>query len=254
VYKAYTTIEIPAAQQLAENKIKGLSKIPNQNTPVAIKMCADQTAAHLRTFVGVLDDKAERIMLEGNKLARDEERRKVFNGEWVPTLTTAIPAAASVDCNLYNGKHFGGDRSAAQYLGRFTNRKLVKALEEKAIQADFLSATLFRFNEQIGHDGTAGPNSPMTRCIRVDSVGSNQHSHPIAETGEGFTETSHDSYIKKDIIKCHNENDIDSLMDVAKYLRTIGAARGEYSLSQSERAKLSKAHPFLKCLYWNPEG
>src|SRR5260370_39496546 len=43
VYKAHTTIEIPAAQQVAENKIKGLSKIPNQNTVAVIKMCADQT-------------------------------------------------------------------------------------------------------------------------------------------------------------------------------------------------------------------
>src|SRR5262249_6679259 len=147
--------------------------------------------------------------------------------------------------------HFGADKGAAQYLGRFKDYKLVKALEEKAKSALLLEACIFRFNEEVGHDGTKGTNSPMTKCIRVDSMNTpHDHSHPITDSGVD----SNDEYVKNNIIKCHNENDREGLLDIAKYLTIIRATKGEYSFSISEKNKLTGKKFNVHCIFWNPKS
>jgi hypothetical protein len=220
---------------------------------------AIQKANHIRLLVGPIDDWGDKIVMPGRLLvaakqeaAKLAEEENIFNGKWESDIDNTIPLPAAENCNLYKGKHFGVDKSAAQYLGRFKESpKLVKALEEKAKSALLLDACIFRFNETVGHDGTKGVNGPMTKCIRVDDAGeAKQHSHPIPESGVG----SHDAYVKDNILKCHNENDRDNLLDIAKYLTIIGATKGEYAFSTSEKQKLTGKKFNLYCFFWNPKS
>jgi hypothetical protein len=236
-----------------KTKLGGLTKTPLNQQPT-------QKAHHIRLLVGNIDEKAERIVMQGKALLASKppaktEEEKILDGEWEPDINNTIPAPAAVNCNPYKLKHFGADSSAAQYLGRFKdNPKLVKALEEKAKSALLLDAVIFRFNENVGHDGTKGPNSPMTKCIRVDSVGTDkEHSHPIPESNDSKDSPAHDTYIKKNIIKCHNENDRESLIDIAKYLTIIGAKKGEYTFTLGEKNKLNGKKFSFYCYFWNPK-
>jgi hypothetical protein len=250
IYDLYMK-DVKSEVSKANGKFKGLANAPVGQQPI-------QKANHLRLLVNYIDDKADKIVLQGRlllvakaKAEKEAEEQKILDGTWVPDLDNTIPAPASVNCNSYKGKHFGADNKAAQYLGRFKdNPKLVKALEQKAKSALFLEACIFRFDEIVGHDGTKGPNSPTSKCIRVDSLDTGgEHSYPIPESGVG----SHDAYVKDSIIKRHNTNNKDGLLDIARYLTIIGAAKGEYAFSNAEKAKLTGKKFNLYCCFWNPK-
>jgi hypothetical protein len=244
VYKKNVENEVKKAKA----KLTGLARAP-------VPQQAIQKANHIRLLIVPIDDWGDKIIMPGRIYAAEKQRaqalaeeEKIFNGEWETDIDNTIPAPAAFPCNAYNNKHFGVDKSAAQYLGRFKDYKLVKALEEKARSALLMEACIFRFNEEVGHDGTKGSNSPMTKCIRVDNAGeAGQHSHPIPEEGVG----SHDAYVKDNIIKSHNENDREDLLDIAKYLTIIGATKGEYKFSNNELNKLTGKKFNFFCKFWN---
>jgi hypothetical protein len=250
MYDLYRT-EVDKNIVKTKSKLQGLANAPVAQQPI-------QRANHIRLLVDSIDDKADRIVMPGRHLllAQQQAQRQaaeeaIFNGAWQPNIDNTIPVPAAVNCNTYNLKHFGSDSKAAQYLGRFKDYKLVKALEEKAKSALLLEACIFRFRENVGHDGTNRSESPMTNCIRVDSIGSGmEHSHPIPQSGVG----SHDAYVKDSIIKCNNANDMEGLIDVAKYLTIIGARKGEFTFSNKEKDKLTGRKFNRHCTFWNPQS
>jgi hypothetical protein len=219
----------------------------------------DMKADWVRRMLKGCDSFATLIESHGTLYLKALESERIFRGEWTPDGDTRVPEAHAEDCNTYNLKHFGVDRSAAWYLGRFEkNYKRVKALEEKAIESglDVPGAYIFRFDEQLGWDGVNGARGTInTRCIRVDSVGSKQHSHPIPE--EGTNCVSHQKLVCSSIVEAVENKDLERLVTIAKYLTLIGAGAREYrmpgqDLRQRLKVALQKEGATLpECKFWS---
>jgi len=205
------------------------------------------------------DHYASLIESHGLLYLRSLECERIFRGDWTPEVGTTVPAAHAKSCNTYNFKHFGGDRGAAWYLGPFDrNYKAVKALEEKAIESglDVPGAYIFRFNAALGWDGENDARGTInTNSLRVDSVGSLQHSHPIPETGTDCV--SHQKLVCTAICEAVEKKELERLVAIAKYLTTIGATAGEYKMpGQILRDRLKTAlrlegTTLPACKFWN---
>jgi len=211
-----------------------------------------QTQTHMRVFLESLDHYADLIEDRGRLYLVTLETKRVFNGQWDAPEDEAVPAAAAEACNDYKNKHFGADSKAARYLGRFEDKKLVKALEEKAIAhgLDTPGSFIFRFDQNVGWDSENGSRDTVnTSCIRVDSVGSKQHSHPFPETG--MTYVSHQKLVCIEIRNAVLKEDIERLVKIAKYLTTIGAREREFKLPSSLQLKKSDWDKVPPCFFWN---
>lgn len=201
---------------------------------------------------------ADLIENHGRLYLRALECARVFRGDWAPTDDTTVPPAHAENCNAYKLKHFGVDKKAAWYLGPFEdNYKMVKAIEEKAIASglDVPGSFIFRFNAPLGWDGENGARGTInTHCIRVDSVGAMQHSHPMPEEGNDCV--SHKRLICTAIVDAVEQTDLDRLVSIAKYLTLIGAGLREYrmpsqTLRQRLKTALEKPNTTLpECKFW----
>jgi hypothetical protein len=204
-----------------------------------------------------LDRLADLIEAQGSLYLAELAAVLVFRGDWQPSANTSIPTAHLDQCNKYNLKHFGVDKKAAWYLGDFkADYNAVKALEEKAI-TDGLAvpgACVFCFNRALGWDGENGIRGTInTNCIRVDSIGTNQHSHPIPEKGHDYV--SHEKLVCTAIVEAIEKKQMDRLVEIAKYLTTIGASNEEYKVTTgpvSERLRnaVKKGMQLPKCKFW----
>jgi len=237
-----------------------LSRIPINLTLI---QKTQQRRVHLEPHVDLLDDYAGKFIALGNQAiilmneeAEAKRLKEIFDGEWATNDNASGGDVVNGDCNKYNMKHFGGDNNAARYVLPNTVNisiyKWVLGLETKAIRVglDVPGAYIFKFKENVGKDGTSGVNSPMTKCIRVDSVGSGgQHSHPIPESGQ--LKTAHDNLVKTEIIKATNAEDLERLIELAQYLKVIGASKNEYQLSLNDRRELTKA--LRSCFFWKAD-
>jgi hypothetical protein len=204
----------------------------------------DMKADVVRRLLDGYDNFATLIESHGLLYLKALESERIFRGDWASDADTTVPEPHAQDCNTYNLKHFGVDKAAAWYLGPFEkNYKRVKALEEKAIEVglDVPGAFIFRFDSQLGWDGVNGARGTInTRCIRVDSVGSKQHSHPIPE--EGTNCVSHQKLVCAAIVEAVEASDLERLVTIAKYLNLIGAAAREFRMpGQDLRQRLKTA-------------
>lgn len=224
--------EVGAARKTAE---------PRYNKPRQ----TDESKKNLvRQLLNGYDERATLIQNHGMLYLKALEAERVFRGDWAPDGDNAVPEAHAMNCNTYNLKHFGADNKAARYLGQFDkNYKLVKALEEKAIASGLAvpGSYIFRFDEQLGWDGENGARGTVnSRCIRVDSVGTTQHSHPLPEEGTGFV--SHEKLVCTAIVEAVENKDLERFLEIAKYLTLIGAGQNEFRMpGQDLRQRLKKA-------------
>ena len=239
---------------LLEHNTKAMiEKIKGHN--LAANLEEIQIKSKMTELLDLLDHFAGQIESIGSLRIKRTMMEKVFGGVWEPTADSRIPPKAKEPCNAYNLKHFGVDKKAACYLGEMKDLRLVKAMEEKA-KKDGLQVpggVIFRFDVQIGWDSESGDRStPNTCAIRVDSIGTNQHSHPLAETG-----TKHPSfqmYVVKEIIGAARTKDQDELIEIARFLTVIGATSKEFAppgkLKQAWREAQEKGMKLPDCKFW----
>ena len=216
-------------------------------------------AAVMTQLLQGYDHLADLIENHGMLYLRALECARVFRGDWAAPTDNAVPPAHAENCNPYKLKHFGVDKKAAWYLGPFEDKyKLVKAIEEKAISAglEVPGSFIFRFNAPLGWDGENGARGTInTNCIRVDSVGALQHSHPMPEEGNDCV--SHRRLICTAIVDAVEQTDLDRLVTIAKYLTLVGAGLREYRMpSQTLRLRLKAAllkpgTTLPECKFWS---
>jgi hypothetical protein len=165
--------------------------------------------------------------------------------------------------NAYNNKHFGNDKAAAQY--NTDDRQFVGKLEEYAKKhgLECAGAVIMRFGFDVGSDGSIYDSAtPKTCCIRVDSIGSGQHSHPIPEW-ERVDMPSHEGMIKNNIIEAfagqYNDGaiDLEMLYDICRYIAQLGLAPIKFTGSDFDRGKqfhkdfkLRFNRQDLRSVYW----
>lgn len=243
-----------AVKKMEENRVIAVAKYGKVNQTVQVK-------TNISTqLLAACDQRAMLIESHGNLYLKELQVARIFRGEWTPVATRAIPAPHALAANTYSNKHFGGDKKAAWYLGDFDkNLKLVKALEEKAIESglDVPGSCVFRFDTMLGWDGeNDARGTSNTHCIRVDSIGFGQHSHPLPETG--LTCVSHQKLICTAIVEAVESNDLERLVTIAQYLTTIKADKDEYKLVgaplrlRMRTAKLAEGNIGLpECKFWS---
>jgi hypothetical protein len=212
-----------------------------------------QIRAKMQILLDDLDHYADQIKNIGALKIKATMSELVFRGDWTTTDTNAIPPAATVMCNPYKLKHFGSDSKAACYIGH--NQYAVKAMEEKAkdLGISIAGGAMFRFNANLGWDGEGGTRTTAnTTSIRVDSIGTDQHSHPLAE--EGSTHPSFRSYVVLEIIAAARTRDAERLLEIAKFITLCGGTAKEFAPPGKLKADWKKAQeegmPLPACKFW----
>jgi hypothetical protein len=178
-----------------------------------------------------------------------------LNGTYVTGENNTQGDAAVGTCNTTygGGKHWGGEWDAGQYDLTDVNANVVLGLEMKAVRIGLGTAGgwVFKFSFSVGHTCKKGNNKGLpydpTTCIRVDSGGTGQHSHPIPEWG-ALTTSSHEKEVKMVIIAAVNSFDVDRLAEVGEYLKLIGATNKSYAFSNKDAQKL--INPLPASIYW----
>lgn len=237
-------------KEAATRKLAGVARA-NLQPAVAEK----QRKAHMTTLLDWMDHYADLIENHGRLYLKRLQVEEILRGDWTPAVTNVVPARSATPCNDYKGKHFGADSKAARYLGTMHDFYIVKALEEKAISdgLDVPGSFIFRYNALLGWDGQSGEKGiPNTQCIRVDSVGAGQHSHPFPETGMEFV--SHQKLVCSALVDALEKSDFERMVEIAKYLTIIGARKGEFIPPKGFNERIRKAREQNRelpaCKFW----
>jgi hypothetical protein len=185
----------------------------------------------------------------------DSTDQLVLNGNWNPppgrdnTINMAFQGPLIYN---HNDKHFGAQPSEAQFTigaNQAARKRIVAGMEQKAVTEglDFGGEAFFRFNAVVGTDGQAPQQ--QTTSVRVDTPGGpSQHSHPIPENQAGMV--SHDGKVKSAIRMFTTDRDLGKLVDLAKYLRVIGAANGQYTNLRVDDHLYGHLRP-PPCVFWS---
>lgn len=184
----------------------------------------------------------------------DSDSRLALQGLWDPPNGRDN----TIDMNYqgaliyaHNDKHFGAQPAEAQYTigaNQAARKRIVAGMEVKAIAEGMIvgGEAFFRFNAVVGTDGQQPQQ--QTCSIRVDTPGGpSQHSHPIPENQPGMV--SHDGKVKTAIREYTTARDLSGLVNLAKYLKVIAAANGQYSNLRADAHLYGNLRP-PACVYW----
>ena len=248
-----TPIELGTVATLLAQTRRDIERVKTH--ALAAHLEQKQIRAKMEELLNMLDHYAGQLHGQGALKIKRDMVAAVFRGEWAAPVDNHLPAKAGEMCNPYNLKHFGGDKKAARYLGDCADRYLVKAMEEKAKDHGLLvpGAMVFRFNVNVGWDSESGDNTTSnTSTIRVDSIGSSQHSHPLAERGS--THASFHTYVVKEIISAAAKSSLDRLLEIAKFLTICEATTGEFKPASKLKTEWAKAQAdgmtLPECKFW----
>jgi hypothetical protein len=177
-----------------------------------------------------------------------------LSGNWNPPQGRDNTVNMAFQGNLiysHADKHFGAQTDEAQFTigaNQAARKRIVAGMEQKAIAEglDVGGEVFFRFNVVVGTDGQTPQQ--QSASIRVDTPGGpSQHSHPIPENQAGMV--SHDGKVKSAIRMFTTDRDLGKLVDLAKYLRIIGAANGQYTNLRADAHLYGHLRP-PPCVYW----
>lgn len=248
-----TATELGTVATLLAQARRDVAQVKTYN--LAAHLEQKQLRTKMEELLGLLDHYAGQLHGQGALKIKRSMIETVLRGEWTAPVDNSLPAKAGEMCNPYNLKHFGGDKKAARYLGDCADRYLVKAMEEKAKDHGLLvpGAMVFRFNANVGWDSESGDSTTAnTTTIRVDSIGSSQHSHPLAERGS--THASFHTYVVKEIISAAAKSSLDRLVEIAKFLTICGGAIGEFKPPSKLKTEWAKAQAdgmtLPACKFW----
>ncbi len=216
------------------------------------RLTDEQVHGWMKGMLKQLDYYASQVQARGSLKIKQTMQELIFRGDWQSATDNAIPAAATQMCNPYKLKHFGADNKAAQYIN--LNRYAVKAMEEKAIThgLSIPGGQMFRFNANVGWDGIGKDHVPNTKAIRVDSIGSEQHSHPLPN--EDPKVASVKSYVVGEIIDAARDKDMERLIEIAQFITLCEGSAKEFTPQGKHKAAWKKAQEvgmeLPDCKFW----
>jgi hypothetical protein len=226
-----------------------------QNAPPAHQ--DRQRMVKMTEYLDFLDRYADMIVSRGNLVLKREMIASVFAGLWTPPVGNAVPPPSAGQANLYDGKHFGTNTGVGSYIPFTDSRFQVKSMEDKAVEYGLEAGggAIFRFDRQIGYDGVSKAFGLNTKAIRVDSIGSLQHSHPFPETNFGIA--SFEKYVIEELVLAAIDKNLDRIVEIGKFLTVIGARPNEFTPKKQHIAKVagprgkSSADVALPdCVFW----